>query len=1034
MATRKIKDAKDLSTQELIYFKGHAKATFMSDGATVEDAVRAVENATYKNKGYFPTLAELQSAFPKGSAGSRAYVGSTYPYSIYLWQNGAWVDSGATGGDESVDLASYYTKSETDTKLTELSAEINSLNRMEVGEFYQDGWMRYSDGLIAGSAGGAKLYIIRTSEIGSATKVFARVCVQDPTFAAIGFFTSDTPSQATYMAEASVQGLATSELRDFEAEIPEGCKSILVGNFSQLQTAYKIYVNSSKYLTSDSLIPLENKLDELNNKVETEVEGLDDRINEQIANVSNSAVVNLPVGAFENHALNTSTGGLANNYYAVRSADFISVEGSKTYKLSLSFPKSVGWIYFFAYNNETFISRDVVGSAQNVAEASIKIPASANQIKITTSAATTWTEDEIAAIKVSFVRTINEAIGDVRSELNNTKSIFEILDKSDLFSNVGFVAYSGAISTSSAYRYTNPIKVEKGDIYWISGSATSSVAVVAENQGEAINQPLSVIQRGSNDNIQEFVYVADKEKYVVFSMVSGATLHYLKNGSLSKSVLYNAANAALLPNAKFVASAKPNINRKENYLDLGVDPFVLSNNRVYEFKALMSEDSYRKIYFNANSSNLQILVFEPSSSSVSFKNYNDILSYDSIILGAVARGSKNGDIYDIRYHTFIFDYSVDGYVGELSNVAKIANSANNICDIANPYIYHFFMTGFNEYTLPTIGGQSLEDVAIAHRLGFKCIEANVHKTLDGNYVVTHGSAGNLGYAFEDLNGNLVNNVSIGSKTLAELQSNYRYRSVYPQYKTQIPSLEQFLRECKKQGLYVYVQYVDDAEMEIVRNVMGGHNFIQSFGTRQDGSYTAAYSDWDTLKTKILEADSNYMPMMDNALTESLLASGTLKEKIDEIHSLGRVVGYPASYATESVNQQTMAAGMDFSVAAYQVNDFVGGNIYAISADNGNFSDFDHNGSINEGVLNLANGNTFSKIAEKSYFLSKASLHIRFNGKLHIKLGEYIDEDFSSDGKTEMIFTTFFLDVIPQMVATSDGSTKIISATYNLSRC
>lgn len=32
MATRKIKDAKDLSTNELIYFKGHAKATYMSDG------------------------------------------------------------------------------------------------------------------------------------------------------------------------------------------------------------------------------------------------------------------------------------------------------------------------------------------------------------------------------------------------------------------------------------------------------------------------------------------------------------------------------------------------------------------------------------------------------------------------------------------------------------------------------------------------------------------------------------------------------------------------------------------------------------------------------------------------------------------------------------------------------------------------------------------------------------------------------------------------------------------------------------------
>ena len=39
MATRKIKDARDNSTNELIYFKGHANATYMSNGATVEDAI-----------------------------------------------------------------------------------------------------------------------------------------------------------------------------------------------------------------------------------------------------------------------------------------------------------------------------------------------------------------------------------------------------------------------------------------------------------------------------------------------------------------------------------------------------------------------------------------------------------------------------------------------------------------------------------------------------------------------------------------------------------------------------------------------------------------------------------------------------------------------------------------------------------------------------------------------------------------------------------------------------------------------------------
>jgi hypothetical protein len=39
MSTRKIKDAKDLETNELIYFKGHAKATYMSDGRNVEEAI-----------------------------------------------------------------------------------------------------------------------------------------------------------------------------------------------------------------------------------------------------------------------------------------------------------------------------------------------------------------------------------------------------------------------------------------------------------------------------------------------------------------------------------------------------------------------------------------------------------------------------------------------------------------------------------------------------------------------------------------------------------------------------------------------------------------------------------------------------------------------------------------------------------------------------------------------------------------------------------------------------------------------------------
>ena len=44
MSTRKIKNAVNNTTGELIYFKGHAKATFMSDGSTVEDTINNIES------------------------------------------------------------------------------------------------------------------------------------------------------------------------------------------------------------------------------------------------------------------------------------------------------------------------------------------------------------------------------------------------------------------------------------------------------------------------------------------------------------------------------------------------------------------------------------------------------------------------------------------------------------------------------------------------------------------------------------------------------------------------------------------------------------------------------------------------------------------------------------------------------------------------------------------------------------------------------------------------------------------------------
>lgn len=47
MTARKVMNARDINTGENIYFLSHAKATYMSDNRTVEDAINSI-NTSYK--------------------------------------------------------------------------------------------------------------------------------------------------------------------------------------------------------------------------------------------------------------------------------------------------------------------------------------------------------------------------------------------------------------------------------------------------------------------------------------------------------------------------------------------------------------------------------------------------------------------------------------------------------------------------------------------------------------------------------------------------------------------------------------------------------------------------------------------------------------------------------------------------------------------------------------------------------------------------------------------------------------------------
>ena len=87
-----------------------ASDTINSNNGKINEAVTRLEHATYKNKGYFRTLADLEASVPTPSKGSRAFVGSNPPYDIYISDNGSWVYSGVGDEKEDIVLDNLYTK------------------------------------------------------------------------------------------------------------------------------------------------------------------------------------------------------------------------------------------------------------------------------------------------------------------------------------------------------------------------------------------------------------------------------------------------------------------------------------------------------------------------------------------------------------------------------------------------------------------------------------------------------------------------------------------------------------------------------------------------------------------------------------------------------------------------------------------------------------------------------------------------------------------------------------------------------------
>lgn len=75
-----------------------------------------IDSIEERNKGYYSSIESLNRQHPNPKPGAKAYVGTTYPYDVYVFESieSGWVNTNEKGGDVNVPLGEYYTKDTTD--------------------------------------------------------------------------------------------------------------------------------------------------------------------------------------------------------------------------------------------------------------------------------------------------------------------------------------------------------------------------------------------------------------------------------------------------------------------------------------------------------------------------------------------------------------------------------------------------------------------------------------------------------------------------------------------------------------------------------------------------------------------------------------------------------------------------------------------------------------------------------------------------------------------------------------------------------
>lgn len=470
--------------------------------------------------------------------------------------------------------------------------------------------------------------------------------------------------------------------------------------------------------------------------------------------------------------------------------------------------------------------------------------------------------------------------------------------------------------------------------------------------------------------------------------------------------------------------------------------------------------------------------WKTGGSTVEVKNrYVSILvrtsSTNPLGLGAVidATALANLSCCDIVCSPYSSTYVPKG-IEDVARTEKVSSVAENPYRFGKFYYYHVMTSG----DAAVIPSQSLYDVDVAQRLGFKVFEANIMKVADG-YLMHHGQTAKTfaNNTVTDLLGNYANGVDVSGMTLTQIAANYRYKAKYPKQRTSVAELEAGLSEMKRRGMIPffsfnvaaadeyrhivkeffgndYIAYQGnpskDATMIMMWSSLSTKSSILDFCKTQKLPYlhmptTSTIADWILSNCKAWAEDdtiSNAKTYF-NSLTESQQKEliryqiAWFRDLAKSVHKLGCLIGWAANYSDAETNQLLAMSDWDCAASGGDVNDFENGNIVDVSADL-NFDDFTHSDSTeSDGVLTVpATKYVYASGTIPSCFLGKVAMHIRYDGTLKFTIPGRGNFTLVNDGTRDMYISSLILDSSPQIWIQAQTDTNIYDLTFKSSKC